>query len=106
MVDGQRKCGMGLGPQETFVNCADITITKDGGPAPTPAPPLPTHAPTPAPPAPTQAPTAAPPLPTAAPPTGSCKAIGAWTGNANMDAWCNSNCALGYCPAEICSCTK
>lgn len=85
---------MGHGPQETFVNCADIRITKNGGPAPTPPPPVPTDAPMP--------PTPAPPTP--APPAGKCQAVGAWAGNANMDAWCNSNCAIGNCPSSMCKC--
>lgn len=35
---------------------------------------------------------------------GQCKATGAWTGNANMDAWCVSNCAVGNCPSSMCKC--
>jgi len=35
---------------------------------------------------------------------GKCRAIGAWTGNANMNAWCESNCARGNCPSNICKC--
>ncbi|XP_078370863.1 chitinase-3-like protein 1 isoform X2 [Oculina patagonica] len=42
---------------------------------------------------------------TVPPPSGGCKAIGAWEGNANMDQWCVDNCALGNCPANMCKCT-
>lgn len=36
---------------------------------------------------------------------GTCAAVGAWVGNANMDAWCVSNCARGNCPSSFCKCT-
>ena len=36
---------------------------------------------------------------------GKCKAIGAWKGNANMDAWCVDNCAKKFCPSNICICS-
>lgn len=49
--------------------------------------------------------TTAPPNTTSPPSPGKCRAIGAWAGNANMDAWCVNNCALGNCPAKMCSCT-
>jgi hypothetical protein len=106
-----RKCGNGLGPQETFVNCADISITSSGGTLPTdgpPPPPPPTQAPSPPPPpppteAPPPPPTQAPPPPP--PPGGNCKAIGAWAGNPGMDAWCTSNCALNNCPPTMCVCS-
>ena len=42
--------------------------------------------------------------PTNVPPTGSCKATGAWEGNAGMDQWCMSNCAVGNCPPNMCLC--
>lgn len=51
----------------------------------------------------TSVPTAIPT--TTAPPSGSCQAIGAWQGNANMDQWCKDNCAAGNCPANMCVCT-
>lgn len=35
---------------------------------------------------------------------GKCHAIGVWKGNANMDAWCHSNCRRGNCPEEVCEC--
>lgn len=97
--DPDGSCGMGKGEQETFVNCADIRITKNDGS-------VPTDPPTQAPPPTTQAPTDAPttPLPTNAPNPGGCKATGAYTGNAAMDAWCRDNCAKGYCPPSICVC--
>ena len=33
-----------------------------------------------------------------------CKAVNAWKGQAAVDAWCNTNCALGNCPASHCLC--
>ena len=42
--------------------------------------------------------------PTNVPPSGSCKATGAWEGNAGMDQWCMSNCAVGNCPPNMCVC--
>ena len=42
--------------------------------------------------------------PATAPPSGSCKAIGDWEGNSDMDEWCNDNCSVGYCPADWCKC--
>ena len=36
--------------------------------------------------------------------SGSCVAVSPWKGNANMDAWCVSNCERGNCPAQICQC--
>lgn len=33
-----------------------------------------------------------------------CLAAGAWAGQANMDTWCQNNCATGYCPASHCRC--
>ncbi|KXJ06921.1 hypothetical protein AC249_AIPGENE17642 [Exaiptasia diaphana] len=56
MVNGKKKCGLGYGPQETFVNCADIQI-GDGGGLP---PPTPTGVPPPPPP-PAQEPPQPPP---------------------------------------------
>ena len=67
---------------------------------PTSSPPCSTQSPPP-PPVNTQAPT---PVPTS-PGGGGCKAIGAWAGNANMDAWCVANCAVGNCPTSTCSCS-
>ena len=56
--------------------------------------------------------TSRPPLPVTTKPgggggggnNGSCVAVGLWKGNANMDAWCVSNCERGNCPAQICQC--
>eukprot|EP00794_Sanderia_malayensis_P012903 gene12903-14233_t len=38
------------------------------------------------------------------PGAGSCKAVGVWVNVAGMDAWCEVNCAAGYCPTSHCSC--
>ena len=97
-------CGMGKGQQETFVNCADIMITKSDGSVP---PPPPTEAPLPTqmPPEPTtQRPTEPPP--TNAPKPNECKAVGPYRGNKAMDVWCVQNCAKGNCPKSLCYCPK
>ena len=94
--DGPGNCGMGKGPQETFVNCADIRITKSDGSVPLPPstrPPPPTEKP----PKPTE------PLPTNAPNPGGCKSIPPYKGK-EMDDWCRRNCATGYCPPTHCKC--
>ena len=96
--DGPNDCGMGKGEQETFVNCADIRIINSDGSVPTD---FPTDAPPPTTRAPTQPPT---PPPTNAPQPGGCVAIGAHAGSASMDNWCKTNCAVGYCPSNMCSC--
>ena len=36
--------------------------------------------------------------------TNNCLAAGAWAGQANMDTWCQNNCAIGYCPSSHCVC--
>lgn len=102
--DGPGNCGMGKGEQETFVNCADIRITKSDGSVP---PPSPTEAPPPTqkPPKPTTQGATEPP-PTNAPDPGGCKAVGHYKGNKAMDVWCAGNCAKGYCPPSICKCPK
>ncbi|XP_022788074.1 uncharacterized protein LOC111328003 [Stylophora pistillata] len=97
--DGPNDCGMGKGQQETFVNCADIRITKKDGSVPPPPPTRPPP-PTEKPPGPTE------PLPTNAPNPKGCKAIAAWTGNKAIDDWCVRNCAKGNCPAHMCKCPK
>jgi len=84
---------------EAFWNCADIAITGDGntGGAITDAPT--TAATT------TEAPTEE--EVTDAPVTGgatTCKAAGAWAGQASMDAWCVANCPTN-CPATHCECS-
>ena len=41
------------------------------------------------------------------PPGGqNCVAIGGWSGNPNLDEWCNNNCnhVPSYCPQSFCSC--
>ena len=97
--DGPNDCGMGKGQQETFVNCADIRITKSDGSVPPPPPTRPPP-PTEKPPKPTE------PLPTNAPNPKGCKAVGPWTGNKAIDEWCVKNCAKGNCPASMCKCPK
>ena len=100
--DGPGNCGMGKGPQETFVNCADIRITKSDGSVP-PPPPTKPPPPTQKPPKPTTQRPTEPPA-TNAPNPGGCKATGHFTGNTSMDDWCKRNCANGYCPPTHCKC--
>lgn len=104
--NGQGDCGVGLNKQqETFVNCADIRILPKGAPAPTTAGPGTDSPMSPS----TRAPTTKVPWTqkpsTQGPQTGKCKATGAWAGQANMDRWCASNCAMGDCPPSHCICT-
>ena len=99
--DGKRDCGMGKGPQETFVNCADIRITKSDGsvpPPPAPTRPLPPTEAPPEPPKPTK------PMPTNAPNPEGCRSIPPYKSK-QMDDWCRRNCATGYCPATHCKCS-
>lgn len=90
-------CGQGRGFQEHFVNCADVSIGNGAPPKPQ------TNAPT-------EGPQTEKPIPTMRPqpptkkPTGKCRATGSWAGQANIDAWCVSNCRNGYCPAHMCTC--
>jgi len=88
-----KDCGLGgNAKQETFVNCADVTITKsDGSVPPTRFPP------------PTKRPPTKPPA-TDAPDPSKCKATGPWKGNASMDDWCKRTCGSGYCPSNMCAC--
>ncbi|XP_046381238.1 uncharacterized protein LOC124152360 [Haliotis rufescens] len=110
-------CGLGKGPQEHFVNCADIEITQSGQPqTQTPDPfqtstpnPTPRTTPVPTPAATLQPSTAAPATlaPTTSPSNvnyDNCRAIGEWTGQIGMTNWCKTNCALGNCPASHCLC--
>jgi len=96
---------VGCGDQEQFYGCADISIGGSGtGGVQT----KPTEKPKPETPRPTRPPIRpTKPKPTTAKPVvvdGDCKATGAWTGNAQMDAWCKLNCAAGNCPATHCRC--
>jgi len=95
-------CGQGKYP---LMNAVKEYLTSGVQPPPVTTqapPPVTTQAPPP-PPVTTQAP---PPPVTTAPGGGgsNCVAVGAWTGNAGMDAWCQSNCAAGNCPPDICKC--
>lgn len=48
-----------------------------------------------------------PPPPMTTPPGGGggkSKATGPWAGNAGMDTWCESNCAVNNCPGTHCKC--
>jgi len=110
--DDDNNCGVGLGKQqETFVNCADIKITPADGSEPSTQTPILTIGATTAAPSTespsTQSPSSQGPS-TEGPPTdapsGACKATGAYEGQANMDQWCVTNCAAGYCPASHCVC--
>lgn len=110
--DPDGTCGKGLGEQEIFVNCADIAVTnRDGGVAVTTQPTTTlhgtsttvVHVTT------SQRPhlttTAAAAIITAGHHQGSTNCHDA-TGSAtaNMDGWCATNCAGGFCPAQFCTC--
>jgi len=65
-------------------------------PVPTPTPPTPPLPPTPVP-----VPVPVPPTPVPSPtPSGQCHAISAVV----TDDWCTENCALGFCPSDLCDC--
>ena len=107
-------CGQGKYPLVSAVDSMLKGATPSTVP-PTNAPPPPhtTYAPpdTQAPPPPPT--TKSPPITEQPPPPttpgggsgGKCIASGVWAGNTQMDAWCVSNCAAGYCPSDICKCT-
>lgn len=95
--------GLGLGPQEHFRACADISI--GGSVIVLPTLPQPTLPPA----------TAAPPVPVSpapgngqpAPGAGqTCVAVGSWAGDSSMAAWCVTNCfaPTPFCPADRCDC--
>jgi len=62
-----------------------VTPTLSVGPSPSPTP-TPTPTPT--------------PMPTPTPTPGSCHAISSTA----ADEWCQSNCAAGFCPSDLCEC--
>lgn len=123
--------GLGLGPQEHFRSCSDITIWSDdyesssttststSTRAPTPdstTPPTPTstRAPNPdstTPSTPTSTSTRAPTRDSTAPPSSTtptntgCRAIGLYAGR--FDNWCTINCnhVPSFCPPTYCKCT-
>ena len=123
--DGTNNCGIGRGAQETFVNCADISIfpndDSSNGDQTTVQPPVrstrtpkwgsettsspPTAENNPATSEATQTSTRNPAQSTVVPPSADqCKATGPWTGQAAMDNWCRVTCAAGDCPASQCIC--
>ncbi|KAL8579495.1 hypothetical protein ACOMHN_025448 [Nucella lapillus] len=97
-----RRCCIGCGHQENFVNCADIAISADDTNRPTNRPtnkPKVTDSPV------------VPPVPQKTTPSGSiigtgkrCIAVGIFTGSSDMIRWCSINCSRGYCPQAYCSC--
>ena len=92
-------CGQGPYP---LMNAVKAALT--GGVVPTFPPP---ETQPPKPPTERPGPDTQPPKPETqppVPPSGKCTAIGAWQGNANMNAWCESNCARRNCPSNICKC--
>lgn len=40
------------------------------------------------------------------PPASGCRAIGLFEGNVAMDKWCETNCALNFCPSTHCKCDQ
>ncbi|XP_068729965.1 uncharacterized protein [Montipora capricornis] len=98
--DDNGLCGIGKGKkQETFVNCADISITSTGAPVATTKSPGTNTNPTQK--ASTQA---TKPPPSSKAPSGGCQATEAYKNQPGMDKWCTSNCAAGYCPSSHCVC--
>ncbi|KAL3884517.1 hypothetical protein ACJMK2_024652 [Sinanodonta woodiana] len=87
-------CGLGLGSQEVFINCADIAILSDCSTV--------------------SKPNTKRVIPeTTKPSSGSngkqnCKAAGAWTGQKSMDNWCvvNCNAVPPFCPGTHCICER
>ncbi|XP_041377639.1 uncharacterized protein LOC121390010 [Gigantopelta aegis] len=95
-------CCKGCGPQEHFINCADIAITSTSA---TQQRPLNTtqHTTTPPPPSSSVSTTSVATSSTMsqATPTSSCREKTGWE---HIYPWCRTNCALGYCPRSHCTC--
>ncbi|XP_045164026.2 uncharacterized protein LOC123528343 [Mercenaria mercenaria] len=100
-------CGMGVGPQEQFINCADIAILPDCGNIPVTTDSVTSNT--------DSTGSVTPDGSTSGPVTGAptavparhCQAVGIWTGLAYMDGWCTFNClhpTINYCPATHCHC--
>ena len=92
-------CGQGKYPL--------MNAVKDylGGYVPPPRPTVLTPPPTNPAPGPTQVPTQGPTQEPTNPPSGSCVALPPYDQQPGMHAWCESNCALGNCPASHCKCS-
>ena len=100
--DEEDACCLGCGPQEQFVNCADIAITGSGDNTPakttTTEKPKQTEA--------SEVTTTKKPSETAAPRTDSgCRGVGVYAGMSGMDVWCVANCARNFCPETHCTCS-
>ncbi|KAL8583260.1 hypothetical protein ACOMHN_043095 [Nucella lapillus] len=124
--DGSQCC-VGCGPQENFVNCADVAIISANGATTTTPPPQtatttippPQTASTTTPPPQTATTTTPPPQTASTTPTttttttttgdqsnsGSCHAVAPYDHVPGMDQWCVTNCAAGFCPPFHCSCS-
>ena len=91
--------GPGLGPQEQFYGCADISIGQEGPSRTTTptSPPTKTTRSTAAPP-----PTSRPTSPTSRPTR--CWAVNEFAGDKAMDQWCETNCQVAFCPSSHCKC--
>jgi len=93
--DKTGECCLGCGPQETFWGCADITIQGSG--------PHNTTIPIPS----TSGAKTTKPVPvetTTKPNTDNCHAIPPYDSDPGMDEWCKTNCKVGNCPPDVCSC--
>jgi len=95
---------------KSAICAADSSLTACSSgptpPSPTPPSPTPPPPPSPTPPSPTPPPPTPPspippsPTPSPSPTPGSCHAICSLV----TDDWCNANCAMGNCPANLCKC--
>jgi len=86
---------VGCGPQETFMGCADIAISGDGGQITSTSRPSTTSSSTAM---------TTPKETTTQKMTGDCKSVPPYNNYPNMDDWCRVNCALGNCPSSHCKC--
>ena len=113
-------CAVGLGKQETFINCADIRIVSSTNDNPTVGQDQPIVSPTThmmmtatvEQPAETTTPGAADSNVVnddagtdAAGTTLTCVGVPPYSEIPGLDVWCNNNCNVGNCPATICLCT-
>jgi len=100
-----RRCGMGYGPQEHFVNCADVEIVSSNQP-PATRPPQ-TNVPETQQPPVTRVPVTKPVTERKTSGPGKrCRANKDWQHLPSMNKWCHRNCnnPRPYCPKSHCTC--
>ncbi|XP_067682186.1 uncharacterized protein [Haliotis asinina] len=101
--------GLGHGPQEHFVNCANIRITTNTSSrtsTPSSASTTKTSSTTSLSTTTTTTTTTTTMLPssTTSQPGSGCRAVGVWKTVTGMNAWCALLCPKGMCPKELCRC--